>query len=287
VVLFGHQDAFLAVHAVWALSCLAEMYAALGDSAASARAAAKHAAAVAAFNSVFWDEGARQYKDWIDIGGRARHYFYTDIAFTAILTGTASAAQTDTLLAHYDERLAEIYTSLNVTPGSIWSTPCNLYPITDYREYANLGPGPVAFPSYENGGSFFHTPGLQFAALGAAGRADEALSLFVQLLNSGFGAIRGWAQQLYWGTGGKPDSLVGGDPLNTAALIVWGFMRGATGIVPSLTRGLSVANAPAAGLEGARWNFSFLGENVCVRVQGGAAAFCNGTALLRSEGYRG
>ena len=199
----------------------------------------------------------------------------------AILTGTASQQQADALLDHYDSRLAAMYSSLNITPGNIWSAPCNLYPITNSKEFANVGPGPVPFPSYENGGSFFHTPGLQFAALGAAGRADAAFQGFSTLMNSGFGAVRGWAQQLYWGTEGRPNSLVGGDPLNTAALSIWGFLRGGFGIVPTLTRGLQALNAPASGMEGANWTFSYLGQDVCVAVARGKAAFCNGSAIHR------
>ena len=57
---------------------------------------------------------------------------------------------------------------------------------------------------YENGGGFFHTTGLQYAALGVAGRADEAVAGFSTLMNSGFGKVRGWAQQLWWTRGGGP-----------------------------------------------------------------------------------
>lgn len=137
----------------------------------------------------------------------------------------------------------------------------------------------MAFPTYESGGSFFHTPGLQFAALGAAGRADDAFAGFVALMDSGFGEVRGWAQQLYWGINGMPNRLVGGDPLNTAVLPIWGFLRAAFGIVPTLTRGLTVANAPARGMEGGVWNTSYLGQSVCLRVSGGVTLFCNGTRV--------
>lgn len=275
------------MHAVWALGCVAEIYEALGDAPAAAAAAALHTRAATDFNSVFWNSTYRAYADWIDTSGRARYYFYSDIAFVSILAGVANATQTAALLAHYDERLANIYATLNVTPGAIWSAPCNLYPITDSCEFAN-GSGPpcpheggVAFPSYENGGSFFHTPGLQFAALGAAGRADDAYDGFISLMSSGFGDIRGWAQQLYWGTQGKPDTLVGGDPLNTAVLPIWGFLRATFGVAPTLTRGLRVVNEPAAKAVGAVWNSSFLGQSVCLTVQGNPlrTTFCNGSAL--------
>ena len=162
--------------------------------------------------------------------------------------------------------------------------PCNLYPITNPLEFADGKQGStVKFPSYEIGGAFFHTPGLQFAALGTAGRADEAYTGFVTLMNSGFGQIRGWAQQLYWAPNHGPGSLVGGDPLNTAALSIWGFMRAAFGVAPTLTQGISVVNPPAADMEGARWNVSYLGADVCLLVEGGRTRFCNGTELSTRE----
>lgn len=280
----GHLDAYIAIHAVWSLGCLVEIYAALGDAAASAEVSALHARAIADFNAVFWDADTRMYRDWIDVEGNARHYYYVDIAFVAIIASVANSTQTAALLAHYDTRLAEIYSTYNVTPGNIWSAPSNLHPITDACEFANAGGSKcsketVAFPSYENGGSFFHTPGLQLAALGLAGRANDAWDGYVNLMGSGFGEIRGWAQQLYWGVDGKADSLVGGDPLNTAVLPIWGFLRAAFGVAPTLMHGLTVVNAPATNAEGAVWNTSYLGESVCLTVAGGSARFCNGTVV--------
>jgi hypothetical protein len=143
-----------------------------------------------------------------------------------------------------------LHISSQVDRGSIWSPPCNLYPVTDKREYAcaaeKLDPSKpnhwnMTFPMYENGGGFFHTAGLQFAALGAAGRPDDAYAGFAVLMGSGFGEVRGWAQQLWWTPGGGPSRLdpAGGDadPLNTAALSVWGFMRAGFGVATSLLHG--------------------------------------------------
>jgi hypothetical protein len=310
VVNFGHWDAFLAVHGVWAMQCLADMYGALGLVADAATAQAVHDAAAADFNRVFWNETSSAYADWVDSAGNARHYFYTDIAFLAIVAGVATPPQSTALLAHYDTRLAEIYEQYSVPPGNIWSAPCSLYPITDAGDFCN---GPEkGFPSYENGGSFFHTEGFHIAALGAAGRADDAYTAFLGVMNrwagergargfrgcifvvgaatahrmipasssparSGFGATRGWAQQLYWG---PSDSLVGGDPLNSALVIVWGFVRGCFGVETALAGGgVWSVGAPAAALEGARLNISVLGTTECIGVTGGAARFCNGTAI--------
>ena len=50
-------------------------------------------------------------------------------------------------------------------------------------------------------------------------------------------------------------------------------------MAPTLTRGLVIVGAPATQAEGAVWNFSYLGESVCVTIQGNVAAFCNGSAI--------
>jgi hypothetical protein len=270
VIEFGNYDAFIAVHGVWALDCLAKMYGALGDAPAAATAAATHEAAVADFNAMFWSASDAAYYDWVDAAGASRLYFYVDIAFTAIIAGVANASQAAALLTHYDTRLAEIERTLNVKPGNIWSPPGNLYPVKNGDCVQNC----AAFPSYENGGSFFHSVGLQVAALGAVGRADDAVAVFGAFINSGFGDVRGWAQQLYWGTGGAGDSLVLGDPLNTALLSVWGLLQAGFGVEPSLG-GLRARSPPAASFEGASYNMTFMGGSECIRVRGGATEFCN------------
>lgn len=241
-----------------------------------------------------------RYHDWIDDQGDKRSYFYVDIAFVAIIAGVASPTQTTALLQHYDARLAEIYNEYDVLPGSIWSPPANLYPVTDKFEYAceeenfpphgngngTHGNWNMTFPMYENGGGFFHTTGLQYAALGLAGRADEAVDGFSTLMNSGFGKVRGWAQQLWWSPGGGPSRLdpAGGDadPLNTAALSVWGVMRAGFGVGHSLLKGVVAVHPPAKSFEGAQWNVSVLGHNACLRVGRGVTTFCNGTAISKA-----
>jgi hypothetical protein len=84
--------------------------------------------------------------------------------------------------------------------------------------------------------------------------------------------------QLYWGVNHQPSSLVGGDPLNTAALSVWGFMRAAFGVTWTLS-GLTVVSPPAASMAGARWNVSVLGQPACLLVGDGITTYCNGSAI--------
>jgi hypothetical protein len=178
--------------------------------------------------------------------------------------------------------MMQIYTEYSVPPGNIWSAPCSLYPIKDPGDFCTSAS--KEFPSYENGGSFFHSEGFHIAALGAVGRADDAYNAFLGVINSGFGATRGWAQQLYWGAN---DELVGGDPLNSALVIVWGFVRGCFGIETTLaagTGGIRAVNAPAAALEGSSLNISVRGMTVCVTIAEGLARFCNGTAVPTSTG---
>ena len=260
------------------MQSLADIYSALGLASDAAAAQAVHDAAAADFNALFWNASSASYADWIDVDGHARAYWYVDIAFIAIFAGVASPAQASALLAHYDQRLAQIYVEYGVPAGNIWSPPCSLYPITDAKEFCN---GPESgFPSYENGGSFFHSAGFEIAALGQAGRPDDAYAQFLSVLNSGFGETRGWAQQLYWG---PTNSLVGGDPLNSALVIVWGFVRGCFGVATSLG-GIHRVGAPAAALEGARLNISVLGETACITVAGGATRFCNGSDIPGGPG---
>ncbi len=106
------------MHGVWAMKCLVELYTALGDAGAAAHAAAVHEQAVLDFNEIFWNASSGAYTDWIDVNGRARHYFYVDIAFAAIISGTANEAQAKVLLDHYDARVSDIYRQYNVTPVS-------------------------------------------------------------------------------------------------------------------------------------------------------------------------
>ena len=86
---------------------------------------------------------------------------------------------------------------------------------------------------------------------------------------------RGWAQQAYFNT----QALVGTDPLNDSLLAAWGLLRGGLGLAPTLSKGLVATGAPAAQLEGAVYTFGYLGEDVCVKVEGGVLKTCAGVAV--------
>ena len=58
IIEFGHWDAYLAVHGVWAMDCLAKLFAFVGDEEAAREARLVHAAAVSDFNALFWNATA-------------------------------------------------------------------------------------------------------------------------------------------------------------------------------------------------------------------------------------
>jgi hypothetical protein len=82
-------------------------------------------------------------------------------------------------------------------------------------------------------------------------------------MNSGFGKVRGWAQQLWWSPGGGPSRLdpAGGDadPLNTAALSIWGVMRAGFGVGHSLLKG--VVPSPRHNYHGQNYGLT----EICLR----------------------
>jgi len=275
VVEFGHLDGYVNAYAIWALQCLEDVYAFLGNKSAAAATASLIQAVQAAYNETLWDGAADQYVDWIDVDGVGRHYLYTDPAFIAIFTGTASPHAAVQVLSHVDSRLAAIAAAYNITLDALWATPCSLYPIVNSSDFAT--DIPVRFPTYESGGSFFHSTGLEVMARATvAGYTNNAtavgdvVTVFQRFMLQGIAPTRGWAQQLYWDTG----QLVGVDPLNNALLTLWGFLRAGFGVHPTLSRGLVVTNPPAPQLDGATYTFAHLGRDVCVTVVGGRTVQC-------------
>ena len=59
----------------------------------------------------------------------------------------------------------------------LWATPANMYPVTQMGDLFDNGQllNQKDYPNYENGGSFFHTTGLEIAARGAAGQASRRM----------------------------------------------------------------------------------------------------------------
>jgi len=102
-------------------------------------------------------------------------------------------------------------------------------------------------------------------------------------MNSGFGGTPGIGRSSVTGPDGT--SLVGGDPLNSALVIIWGFGRACFGVSTLRLLEFRVVNSPAAALEGAQLNISVLGDTVCIGVVRGVTTFCNRTLIPRLSGY--
>lgn len=270
VIEFGHADAFLNALCVWAMTAMSDAYAWLGDAAHAAEYAGIASTMQRAFKAAFWNATAAQSADWIDVDGHARWYLFTDIAFLSVMTGTVTDADAVAAMRTVDTRVAALAAANNITRDDIWAMPCSLFPVTNPLEVAIPVSSPVPFPSYENGGSFFHTIGFEVVARGIVGDAAGAYASFERFLQRGFVNNRAWAQQLYWADG----TLVGFDPLNNALLALWGFLRACFGFTLSLAGGLTAVGTPAPQCEGALYTLSLLGEPTCVRVTAGQLQRC-------------
>ena len=275
VVLQGHLDGYNALLTVWALECLTDLLAWLGDADRSAHYAALHARAVDTFNDVMWSESEAQYADWIDAANNARYYFFSDVQMKAVFLGVANATRGAAVMARYDAHVAKLVSDFNVTLDDVWGPPSNVVPITNPLEFVlELEPiePNVPFPAYENGGSFFHSVGYESLARAAVGDSAASFTSFQRFLYNAYAANRGWAQQAYFNT----QALVGTDPLNDSLLAAWGFLHAGFGFKSTLSHGLVKTGTPPPQLEGATHTFGFLGADVCVTVVGGAVERCGG-----------
>ena len=274
-MLQGHFDAYNALLSIWALECLADLLSWLGEASQAAHYAALHTRASSVFNELMWSEANRAYADWIDAANNARFYFFTDVQFKAVFLGVANASQAQTVMARYDELLAELVATYNATLEDVWGPPSNVIPITNPLEFVlELEPiePNVPFPAYENGGSFFHSVGYEALARAAVGNSSAAFAAFERFLYNGYAKNRGWAQQAYFNT----QALVGTDPLNDSLLSAWGLLRAGMGYKPTLSSGLQRSGSPAKELEGARLVFGYLGQDVCITVAAGVLERCDG-----------
>ena len=275
VVLQGHFDAYNALLTIWALDCLEDLLAWLGDATRSAHYGALHSRAIETFNRIMWSEAHSAYADWIDAANTARYYFFSDVQFKSVFLGVANATQAAAVVSQYDALLAKLVAEFNATLEDVWGPPSNVIPITNPLEFV-LELEPIEpntpFPGYENGGSFFHSVGYEAMARATVGNASAAFAAFERFLLNGYAANRGWAQQAYF----NDQSLVGTDPLNDSLLSIWGLVHGGFGFKSTLSKGLIKTNAPAPQLEGATHTFGYLGADVCVTVRGGELQKCAG-----------
>lgn len=268
IVEFGNFDAYVNIYAIGALQALVELKTFTGNTSGAQIFEAYHARAIKQHNAFFWNEKLGFYRDWIDVDGFKRNYFFTDHNLLAIIFGVADQTQSKKIIENIIEYSQNLCDAYGIPRSQMWGLPCNLNPIVnmfdivdDRQDY---------YVGYENGGAFFHTIGLQVLAYSMAGYQSLAYDTFNSFLVNGFSYNHGWAQQLYWDT----NSLVGSDPLNNCLLSLWGFLRGGFGVTPTLTKGLKNTNIPFPEFEGAVYRFAYLGKDVCLRVQGGRTVLC-------------
>eukprot|EP01087_Luapelamoeba_hula_P003505 TRINITY_DN1331_c1_g1_i4.p1 TRINITY_DN1331_c1_g1~~TRINITY_DN1331_c1_g1_i4.p1 ORF type:complete len:794 (-),score=74.73 TRINITY_DN1331_c1_g1_i4:120-2501(-) len=264
IIEFGHGDAYVGMYALGAIKAMIDIKNYLNKSTETVIYERLLEQCKAAYNQAYWRDDLGRYLDWIDVQGNAREYFYTDHNHLAVIFGIADKKQTTAILKGVLEGYHRLYNAYHLTAQDIWATPCNFWPILNPNDTVTSSGQFGKFPSYENGGAFFHSSGLEIAAWGLAGHADIAWNTTLRFLLHGFDVDRAWAQQLFWNT----HSFIGWDPLNNSLMVLWGFVRGVLGIEPTLTRGIQIHNHPLpAVLEGSRYSFSYLGlrHSVCVR----------------------
>ncbi len=124
--------------------------------------------------------------DWVDAKGFAHSYFYTDHNLLAVATGIANITQSKLILAGIDEGYNRLQKNFNLQPGDIWSTPGNFFPILSANETVVAAGVFNTFPSYENGGSFFHTLGLELVARGVVGQSEQVWTAFRRFMDKGY-----------------------------------------------------------------------------------------------------
>ena len=179
VVEFGHADAYCNAYAIIAMQKMAEVKDFLGKkSEAAAYRDAAHRAAEA-FNELFWNEELGHYADWVDVKGIKRHYLYVDHNLLAIAFDIAPKDRAAKILGAIDAGVSKLTAQFNITREDIWALPGNLRPtaVKDMVQAAGGTPR-TGFPQYENGGSFFHTVGLEAMARGKVnkGVVDTSIS---------------------------------------------------------------------------------------------------------------
>jgi hypothetical protein len=159
----------------------------------------------------------------------------------------------------------------------------------------------------QNGCSFFHSIGYEIAARALTGDPEKAYAVYANAILKGFARNQFWGAALQWDKvriqaltaceRAHPDKgTLTSEPLNNSLLALWGLLRGAMGIWPtlkyaplhiitnpllfqvmflSLSLGFNVLRreirytTPAPSLEGATHTFSWLGKNVTVQIKDG------------------
>ena len=269
----GWHDAIVGSYAVEAVRMFADVKTWLGDSAGAAEYYALHARIVLAFNSEYWVEdpglcsGCAYYKDWVDVTGRGRQYFYVWHQFYAIEVGIADAAHAAAILLSADALYARVHADYNVSAAALWCTPTNLRPTLPEDLTVDFD-NEYAFGYYENGACFHWHGGLEAIARGRAQGADAAFALLEAAMTV-FSPTRLLGQRYSWVS--EPEAPEGSDVITDGFFLLYGGLLGSLGVRASLLGDLEVIGHAAAALEGARFTFGLLGADVTVTIENGRA----------------
>lgn len=264
IIEFGYKDALVGIYCIRAVQALMEIAQWTKQPDKFHYFQTIYKTSVAAYNSVFWHEEFGFYKDWIDSKGYERTYFYTDQNLLAIIFGIADPeTQGKRILQNLDNYYDRLEKRFNVTRKQIWATPCNMIPVIALGDLVYNGSlaNQYDYPSYENGGSFFHTTAFEILARAMLGQQNESFNVFKLLLNEGFKKNQLWGGLLGWTKG-----VLYSEPMNNALLILWGFFRAAFGINPMLNE-LQYKTNPFSALEGSSFQFAYLGKNMNCTIQ--------------------
>ena len=121
--------------------------------------------------------------------GKQHNYFYVDHNLLSIIYGIATPMQTELILQQVVLGYQSIYRTYNATPTQVWSIPGNFYPLSGVNETVVSSGAYGKFPAYENGGSFFHSSGLEIAAEGVGGRGAMGWATFTRFMDNGYVSV--------------------------------------------------------------------------------------------------
>eukprot|EP00035_Acanthoeca_spectabilis_P012788 m.232337 g.232337 ORF g.232337 m.232337 type:complete len:811 (-) comp15713_c0_seq4:140-2572(-) len=272
---FGAFDSIVAVYAVQSIEAMAQLATWLDRPAPEAAAySALAARARTAYNTVFWDDASGWYGEWRDVDGKLRSTGYLWPQFVAMseLANVSSVTQRTRTLDAIDSNFARIRKQFGVTEQGQWCTPDNLLPLAESD--CHWSSDCSRWPEYEMGLCFLWLTGWEAYARARYGDPDRAYELYAKLLGgrqsgySRFKTTRFWQQGNGWGPHESREQGQGSDVLMDQIVALWGFLRGAFGIEPTLA-GLKVVHRPAAQLEGASWTFTHLGRQRTATVVNG------------------
>eukprot|EP01051_Picozoa_sp_SAG22_P007384 SAG22_NODE_518_length_9512_cov_5.735897_6_plen_278_part_00 len=270
---FGGWDSIVCVYAVQAMEAMRRLSDWIRrDASETARYAALVTNARVAYNAKFWDAQKGWYREWVDVDGRPRSTGYLWPQFVAMteLANISSAAQQQKTFGAIDAAYARLRTTYNITTEQQWCTPDNLNKLDVQDCHGKCGP----WPGYESGRCFLWTTGWEMHARARHEGADAAFELWQRMLGGAasnynrFRTTAFWQQNNAWGTFEDRQPHGTSDVLTDQIVTVWGFLRGAFGIEPTLS-GLQIVHPPAQKLEGAVWSFVHLGKTRTATVTDG------------------